>query len=145
MSVSTKSSSRATEDIRDVGSSSNSKNITGSVNDSFNDTESIASASTSYTVRPTKKSKKKKTSLDNIYKESLKGNLVPLKLALKEAEGSDKKRDQLFNINATDSQGVTMLMYAAFEGKMELLRLLVEGGADLELVDKRGLTGILFF
>jgi len=44
------------------------------------------------------------------------------------------------NINKTDADGRTALMYAASEGKMTAVRKLVEAGADISIRDNRGVS-----
>ena len=42
------------------------------------------------------------------------------------------------NLDARDNMGLTPIMIAASKGKMEICRLLIEGGADLFLTDPKG-------
>lgn len=48
------------------------------------------------------------------------------------------------NINALDQDGRTALMYASFNGYTDIVRFLLEHGADVDLSDYLGRTALLF-
>ena len=46
-------------------------------------------------------------------------------------------------MNAADTQGKTALMYAASKGNTQVVRLLLEAGADVNFANRRGETALL--
>lgn len=48
------------------------------------------------------------------------------------------------NVNFTDKENRTALMYAAFNGHTEMIRFLLEKGADVNLNDVNGRTALMF-
>ena len=47
------------------------------------------------------------------------------------------------NVNATDSNGFTAVVYAAYMGRTETLRALLDAGADVNLKDVFGRTALV--
>jgi hypothetical protein len=46
--------------------------------------------------------------------------------------------------NTDDSQGITVLMYAAVFGNIEIAKLLLKNGADVNAIDKEGVTSLMW-
>lgn len=68
----------------------------------------------------------------DLFKQAIEGNdLAQLKFALKYYRSK---------VNEQDDEGVTVLHKSCFSGQLEVVRLLVENGAELELRDDRGWT-----
>lgn len=74
---------------------------------------------------------RRKSAVD-LFKQAIETNdLAQLKFALKYHRAK---------VNGQDEQGVTILHQSCFSGQLEIVRLLVDNGAELELRDDRGWT-----
>jgi len=47
-------------------------------------------------------------------------------------------------VDETDSDGITILSWAAIANRVDMARLLIERGADVNHVDKKGMTPLLY-
>ena len=76
--------------------------------------------------------KKRRLSQVELFEQVIEENdLAQVKFAL---------RHHRAKINEQDAQGVTVLQRSCFRGKLEIVRLLVENGAELEVRDEQGWT-----
>ena len=74
----------------------------------------------------------KRKSVADLFKQAIEENdLAQLKFALKYYRSK---------VNEQDDDGVTVLHKSCFSGQLEVVRLLVENGAELEMRDDRGWT-----
>ena len=75
---------------------------------------------------------RRKSAAVDFFKQAIETNdLAQLKFALKYHRGK---------VNGQDEQGVTILHQSCLSGQLEIVRLLVDNGAELELRDDRGWT-----
>lgn len=67
---------------------------------------------------------------------------ISLEMAYTEENTLIKKMDELDNLEQTDREGRTLLAYAAFYGRLDLLKYLVSRGANINAADRNGYTPI---
>ena len=68
---------------------------------------------------------------------ALGGDSLGIRVVLAKAFGN-------FAVNVKDADGRTALMHAAWQGDQECVRLLMEAGASLDLIDENGATALMF-
>lgn len=78
-------------------------------------------------------SKSKQGASDEFFQAALDGNLEVIKKDLEQ-----------FDVNSRDKDNTTALMYAAFNGHMEVAQLLLKEGADVNLVNDLNRNALMF-
>lgn len=59
-------------------------------------------------------------------------------------EAINKLLDLGVNINASEANGITPLMYASYHGNLEAVRVLLKSGANINAKDSRGWTALMY-